>query len=114
MADGVDGQHRNNPLEKALFPGLYLQGFFPEKGDKTREGWIGPQRSAGGKAKREQDLYPDSGVENLKRRKALHCISGAQREQGCSRHVLEILHLLSFPSRNAIAKLAQVHGLSLR
>jgi hypothetical protein len=22
--------------------------------------WIGPQRSAGGKAKREQDLYPDS------------------------------------------------------
>jgi hypothetical protein len=76
------------------------------------ESWIGPQRSAGGKAKREQDLYPNSGVENLKRRKALHCIRGAQREQGCSRHVLEILHLLSFPSRNAIAKLAQVHGLS--
>jgi hypothetical protein len=74
--------------------------------------WIGPQRSAGGKAKREQDLYPDSGVEKPKRRKALHCIRGAQREQGFSRHVLEILHLLSFPSRNAIAKLAQIHGLS--
>jgi hypothetical protein len=69
MADGVDGQHRNNPLEKAPFPGLYLQGFFPEKGDKTREGWIGPQRSAGGKAKREQDLYPNS-VSKTSRKKS--------------------------------------------
>jgi len=111
MADGVDGQHRNNPLEKAPFPGLYLQGFFPEKGDKTREGWIGPQRSAGGKAKREQDLYPNSVSKTSKEEKPCTSIKGAQREQGFFRHILEILYLVSFPWK-LHWKLSRIHGLS--
>ena len=77
------------------------------------EAWIGSQRSAVGKGdKKGEALYPNSGIEKPKRGKVLHLYKGSTKGTRMLQAYSGDSAPFEFPRRNAITKLAQVHGLS--